>query len=140
MTVGHPGGSTLPTGDGIGATQLAWIVISFTRAAGILLIRIVNAPSPIIPGPAGTQPGSIQGIVWSVMRAEGMFPISTVGAPFMMVKGRPGWGTGVGTGAGGWIGAWQCGASCFAISPSLAAGPPTYLSVQPYDGLTCRPL
>ena len=55
----------------------------------------------IIPGPAGTHPGNMQGPVMSVMRAAGILPINTVGSPFMIVSGRGGCGTGVGTGAGG---------------------------------------
>jgi len=105
MTVGQPGGKILPTGLGIGATQLAWVVRSLTRAAGKPPIKTVADPMLTIPGPAGTQPGSIQGVVVDVTVAAGMFPIKTVGTPWMMVKGNAGCGTGVGTGAGGWIGA-----------------------------------
>jgi hypothetical protein len=53
----------VPVGLGIGATQLAWFVMSPTLAAGIPPIRTVEDPFPMIPGPPGTQPGSMQGAV-----------------------------------------------------------------------------
>lgn len=107
-TVGQPGGKIDPEGLGIGATHDECSVGSFTRAAGLLAMRTVGEPMRIIPGPPGTQPGSMHGIVWPVMIAAGMLPINTVGAPGgMSISGSAGWGTGVGTGAGGWIGAWQ---------------------------------
>lgn len=102
----------MPVGLGMGATQVAWLVMSPTRAAGRLQINTVGDPFAMMPGPPGTQPGSMHGVVMSVTRAAGRLPMSTVGAPLMMIKGRAGWGTGVGTGAGGWIGAWQWGAAC----------------------------
>lgn len=95
----------MPVGEGIGATQDACMVMSPTRAAGILPMRTVAEAIIIIPGPPGTHPGNKQGVVWSVMRAAGMLPINTVGSPLMMVSGKAGCGTGVGTGAGGCIGA-----------------------------------
>ncbi len=109
-------------GLGIGATQPVWAVMSPTRAAGMFSISTVPDPRAIIPGPLGTQPGSVQGVVVSVSRAAGWPPISTVAAPLMMVNGSAGWAEGVGTGAGGWIGAWQCGASWRTMSPRRAAG------------------
>ena len=105
MTVGQPGDRTFPTGLGIGATQLACAVKSLTLAAGRLPIKTVADPLAIIPGPAGTQLGSMQGMVVSVARAAGKFPINTVGWPLTIANGKAGWGTGVGTGAAGWIGA-----------------------------------
>ena len=101
ITVGQPGGRTLPVGLGIGATQAVCVVRSFARAAGMLPIRTVVEPREIMPGPPGTQPGSMQGVVVSVARAAGMLPISTVGSPLMIVSGSAGCGTGVGTGAAG---------------------------------------
>ncbi len=101
MTVGQPGGMTLPTGLGIGATQLAWAVKSLTLAAGKPPINTFPDPLAIIPGPAGTQPGNMQGSVVSVTRAAGIFPISTLAWPLIIVNGSGGWATGVGTGAGG---------------------------------------
>jgi hypothetical protein len=95
--------------------------MSFVRAAGMLPINTVVEPRAIIPGPPGTQPGSVHGAVVSVSRAAGMLPMSTVVSPFMMASGSAGCALGVGTGAAGWIGAWQCGASCFTMSPMRAA-------------------
>src|ERR1043165_3408501 len=123
MTVGQPGGRILPVGPGIGATQETCAVMSLTRAAGRLPISTVNEPRATMPGPAGTQPGSVQGVVVSVERAAGWLPTSTVNSPVMSVSGRAGWAEGLGTGAGGWMGAWQCGASCRTMSPRRAAGP-----------------
>ena len=99
------GGMTFPVGLGIGATQLACAVISPARAAGILPIKVLNDPLAMIPGPAGTHPGNVQGPDMSDTRAAGLFPIRTVGQPLTSVSGNPGWGMGVGTGAGGCIGA-----------------------------------
>lgn len=79
MTVGQHGGRTLPTGLGIGATQLACAVMSFALAAGMLPIMTVADPFAIIPGPAGTQLGRLQGTVVSATRAAGEPPINTVG-------------------------------------------------------------
>jgi len=124
MTVGHPGGRTLPTGLGIGATQEAWAVVSPTRAAGMPPIITVPDPLAIMPGPAGTQLGSEHGADVSVTRAAGLLPIITVDSPLMMASGRAGCGTGVGTGAAGWMGAWQWGAVCKIMSPMRAAGFP----------------
>ncbi len=113
MTVTQQGGMILPVGDGIGATQLAWAVMSPARAAGKFAINVVVDPLVIMPGPAGTQGINVQGLVMSLTRAAGMFPIRTVGAQGDRIgNGSAGCGTGVGVGAGGWIGAWQCGAVC----------------------------
>ena len=101
MTVGQPGGKIFPTGLGIGATQVGWLVKSPTRAAGNPPIMTVADPLATMPGPPGTQPGSMQGVVVLVKVAAGCPPISTVGTPLMIVRGRAGWGTGVGVGAGG---------------------------------------
>src|SRR6266568_7038084 len=105
ITVGQPGGKILPVGLGMGATHAECIVISLTRAAGMLPIKTVADPLAIIPGPPGTQPGSKQGLVMSVNRAAGILPIKTVGSPLIIVSGNAGCGTGVGEGAGGCIGA-----------------------------------
>jgi hypothetical protein len=107
MTVGQPGGRIFPTGLGMGATQLAWAVISLTLAAGNPPMRTDVDPMTTTPGPPGTQPGNTQGDVVLVTLAAGRLPMRTVGIPVMMGRGSAGWGTGVGTGAGGWIGAWQ---------------------------------
>ena len=75
--------------------------MSLILAAGMLPISTVAEPLAIMPGPAGTQPGNMQGSVVSVARAAGMLPIKTVGWPLMIASGSAGWGVGVGTGAGG---------------------------------------
>ena len=75
--------------------------MSFTRAAGMLPMSTVIDPSEIIPGPPGTQPGSVQGAVVSVARAAGMLPMSTVASPLMIASGSAGCADGVGTGAAG---------------------------------------
>lgn len=124
MTVGQPGPMIRPTGLGIGPTQTGWLVMSFSLAAGKPPIITVLEPLEIIPGPPGTQPGSMHGRVMSVTRAAGAPPISTLGCPLIMVKGNGGCGAGVGTGAGGWIGAWQWGPLCKTLSPIRAAGIP----------------
>ncbi len=80
----------MPVGLGIGATQPAWLVMSFMRAAGLLLIITVAEPLLIIPGPAGVQPGNMQGAVISVTRAAGWPPIRTVAAPVMIANGMGG--------------------------------------------------
>lgn len=95
----------MPVGEGMGATQEAWALMSPTRAAGNPAINTVGDPMEITPGPAGTQPGRTHGVVISETRAAGAPPTITVGAPLMMVSGRAGCGNGVGVGAGGWIGA-----------------------------------
>ena len=97
---------------GIGPAQLECIVMSPTRAAGMPPIKTVADATWIMPGPAGTQPGSEHGAVMSFIRAAGLLPMSTFGCPFTIAKGNGGCGTGVGTGAAGWIGAWQCGPDC----------------------------
>src|ERR1051325_6375847 len=105
ITVRQPGGRILPTGPGMGATQLVCAVMSFTRAAGRLPVSTVVEPRDTMPGPAGTQPGSTQGAEVSERRAAGWLPISTVNSPLMRARGRPGWADGGGTGAGGGSGA-----------------------------------
>ena len=51
----------------------------------------VGEPIMIIPGPPGTQPGRMQGMVWSPMHAAGKLPIRTVGAPGgMIISGSAG--------------------------------------------------
>ena len=92
---------TLPTGAGIGATQDGWDVRSFNRAAGIICTFTVIDPLVIMPGPAGTHPGSMQGAVLHNAVAAGFPPIMTVGFPSIKAKGSAGCGCGVGTGAGG---------------------------------------
>lgn len=103
--VGQQGGRILPTGLGIGATQLGCKVISLILAAGKPPIITVADPININPGPAGTQGITEQNFVWSVMRAAGEPPINTVNWPVMMGKGNAGCGAGAGTGAGGCMGA-----------------------------------
>ena len=61
----------VPVGLGMGATQAACVVISPTRAAGMLAIRTVGDPWVINPGPPGTHPGKRHGVVVSVIRAAG---------------------------------------------------------------------
>lgn len=75
--------------------------MSLARAAGSPPIKTVAEPFEIMPGPPGTQPGSMQGTVVSVTRAAGRLLINTFGAPLMMAKGSAGWGVGVGVGAAG---------------------------------------
>ena len=101
ITVGHPGGRIFPTGPGIGATQLACAVMSFTLAAGKPPTITVKEPMTTVAGPPGTQAGSVQGVVMLPIRAAGMLPISTLNAPVIIVTGRAGWAEGVGVGAGG---------------------------------------
>ena len=101
MTMGFPGGIILPTGPGMGATQEVCAVISLMRAAGNILAFTVIDPFTIIPGPPGTQPGSMHGAVLHKAVAAGFPPIITVGLPSINAKGSPGCGAGVGTGAGG---------------------------------------
>jgi hypothetical protein len=106
FTVVLQGGMIFPTGDGIGATHDVCAVMSPLRAAGNMSIFTVAEPITIIPGPAGTQLGRVQGPDMSVTRAAGIMSILVVTDPGgMIARGNPGWGTGVGTGAGGWIGA-----------------------------------
>ncbi len=71
MTVGQPGGMISPVGLGIGATQAACSVMSPTRAAGRPQIVTVADPFEMMPGPPGTHPGSMHGLVMSVTRAAG---------------------------------------------------------------------
>jgi hypothetical protein len=124
MTVGAPGGRILPVGAGNGATQDVCEVMSFTRAAGLPPINTVGAPTTMVPGPPGIQPGSIQGVVMSPTTAAGMLLISTVGAPGpVIVNGTAGWGIGLAAMPTG-CGMWQCvGASCSTMSPTLAHDP-----------------
>ena len=101
MTVGLPGGMILPIG--LGMEPHRWCVCReiIDSAAGMLLIMTAIEPFAIIPGPPGTQPGSMQGADLQVAVAAGLLPIMTVGLPSMIANGSPGCGTGVGTGAGG---------------------------------------
>ena len=82
----------MPTGLGMGATQLAWAVRSSTRAAGSPPIITEEDPFEIIPGPAGMHAGRTHGAVLSVSRAAGCPPMSTVGSPAGKM-GPPTWGT-----------------------------------------------
>lgn len=86
----------------MGATQVGCTVVSKSRAAGILPMSTVTDVFRMIPGPAGTQAGSVQILVMSVMRAAGNLPTSTVGHPLTIGSGNGGCGNGNG---GGWIGA-----------------------------------
>ena len=85
----------------MGATHEGCDVRSFSLATGIICTFTVIEPLVIIPGPAGTHPGSIQGAVLHSAVAAGLPPIITVGLPSINAKGSPGCGWGVGTGAGG---------------------------------------
>ena len=69
ITVGQPGGRILPVGEGMGATQDACMDMSPTRAAGILPINTVADAFAIMPGPPGTHPASMQGVVMSAPRS-----------------------------------------------------------------------
>ena len=100
-TVKQPGPITNPEGEGIGATQLGCAVLSLARAAGSIPIMTVAEPLAIMPGPAGVQLASIQGLVVLVAVAAGFPPIITVGTPLTMVNGIGGCGMGVGVGAAG---------------------------------------
>ena len=101
ITVGQPGGKILPTGPGIGATQVGCMVISFTLAAGKPPIITVVEPLTTFPGPPGTQPGNTHGEVVLPTVAAGWLPMSTLNIPVTIGSGRAGCGKGVGTGAGG---------------------------------------
>lgn len=101
ITVGQPGGIILPTGLGMGATQLACAVISFTLAAGMPPTKTVAEPMTTLAGPPGTQPAVVQGVVMLPICAAGWLPMSTVNAPVIIVTGSAGCGAGVGVGAGG---------------------------------------
>lgn len=70
---------TWPIGAGIGATQALCIVMSDTRAAGILPIKVVKEPIMITPGPPGTHGIIVQSNVMSPTLAAGIPPIITVG-------------------------------------------------------------
>lgn len=100
-TVGQQGGSILPVGMGIGATQDTCDVMSPMRAAGMKPMSTLVEPIAIMPGPAGTQPGNMHGADISVTRAAGTPPIRTFGWPLIIANGNGGCGTGVGVGAGG---------------------------------------
>ena len=104
-TVGQQGGIILPTGLGIGATQVGWVVISIILAAGSVPMITVADAFRISPGPAGTHGIKVQGFVLSVIRAAGGPPINTVNSPVTMGKGNAGCGITAGTGAAGWMGA-----------------------------------
>jgi hypothetical protein len=101
ITVGQPGGIILPTGAGMGATQLICAVMSFTLPAGIPPIMTVIEPMATVPGPAGTQPAVRHGTVVLPTLAAGCPPMMTLNAPMIIGSGKPGCGAGVGTGAGG---------------------------------------
>ena len=90
ITVGHPGGKIFPTGLGMGATQLACAVMSFTLAAGLPPTKTVVEPIATLPGPAGMQLGSIHGVVMLPSWAAGWLPMSTVNAPVIIVTGSAG--------------------------------------------------
>jgi len=80
--------------------------MSPSRAAGSMLILTDDDPIEIIPGPAGTQLGSMQGLDISDTRAAAFPSIFTLVEPGgMMSNGWAGCAAGVGTGAAGWIGA-----------------------------------
>jgi len=57
----------------MGATQATWLVMSPTRAAGSLSIVTVAEPFTIMPGPPGTQDGSVQIFVVSRHARGGFF-------------------------------------------------------------------
>jgi len=101
ITVRQPGGIIFPTGPGMGATQLGCAVKSLTLPAGNPPIMTVNEPMTTVPGPPGTQPANVHGVVVLEIRAAGWLPMSTLNAPVTIVITRLGCGTGVGTGAGG---------------------------------------
>ena len=61
----------MPVKPGIGATHELCMVMSPTRAAGMPPIKTVAEALAIIPGPAGTHPGNIQGAVISPILAAG---------------------------------------------------------------------
>lgn len=90
ITVGQQGGMILPTGEGIGATQPVCAVMSFARAAGMLSIITVPEPIAIMPGPPGTQLGSMHGADVSATRAAGGPPIMVLLAPLMIANGSAG--------------------------------------------------
>lgn len=77
----------LPVGEGMGATQLKCAVMSPMRAAGIFSTITVADPFTIIPGPAGTQGTMLQGMVLSVMRADGGPPINDLNPPVIICSG-----------------------------------------------------
>lgn len=74
-------------GEGIGAEQAGCAVLSPTRAAGNPLMKTENDPLITIPGPPGTQPARVHGIVRLDRTAAGFLSISTVGTPVIMVSG-----------------------------------------------------
>lgn len=72
------------------------------RAAPSILILTDIDAFMIMPGPAGTQEGSMQGLDRSVCRAAGFLSILTFVDPGgTMSNGSAGWANGVGVGAGG---------------------------------------
>ena len=76
------------------------------RPAGMFVIITLEEPMATMPGPAGTQLGSMHGVEMLPTMAAASELIITVGAVAeTMVSGRAGWATGVGVGAGGWMGA-----------------------------------
>lgn len=106
MTVGEHGGRIFPVGEGMGAMQDRKATMSPALAAGRPLMITVADPLAIMPGPPGTQDGSMHGLVIEVTTAAGRLLIITVGTHCIsMSSGSGGCGTGVGTGAAGCIGA-----------------------------------
>ena len=83
----------LPTGDGMGATQVGCAVESLARAAGLPPISTFIEPLAMIPGPPGMQPASIQGVLYPIV-AAGWPPMSTFGTPSTMASGSVGCGMG----------------------------------------------
>jgi len=71
ITVGQPGGIIFPTGAGIGATQAGCAVKSLTLAAGIPPIMTLLDPMTTVPGPPGTHPGKVHGVVVLPILAAG---------------------------------------------------------------------
>src|SRR5690606_22922976 len=106
ITLLEQGGMTLPVGAGMGATQPGCEVRSFSRAAGRPQWNTPVEPMAMIPGPFGTQLGSLHGSEMLPTTAACLPLIITVGTHAVtMVHGSGGCATGVGVGAGGWMGA-----------------------------------
>ena len=98
--------------------------MSLTLAMGFPPAITVGAPIAMVPGPPGTHPGNVHGVVMSPITAAGMLLIRTVGTPGpVIVRGIAGCGIGAADTPTG-CGMWQCvGASCRTISPTLAHAP-----------------
>lgn len=102
ITFKEQGGMILPVGEGIGATQEGKLTMSPSRAAGKPPVNTDDEPIATMPGPAGTQLGIMQGMVWLVTIAAGRLLIKTVATTAVMIGiGIGGCGMGVGTGAAG---------------------------------------